>query len=146
VFKKAIFSFSAASVLVLSGCASQPTDIQAQSVSTVQYEQYNCTQVAGEMGRVNDRITTLHAQLKRMADNDAAAMTVGMVIFWPALFMLEGGDGAEAAEYGRLRGEMDALQKVGVTKSCADLPDFEDPIQLELAAKAKAEHSGPSIH
>lgn len=45
-------------------------------------------------------------------------MAIGLVIFWPALFFLEGGDGPEAQEYARLRGERDALEQVAVQKSC----------------------------
>jgi len=137
--KSVLSAMMAGGVLLLAGCASQPKDIQVQSVSSIAYDGYNCTQVGTEMSRVNDRITGLYAQLKSKADNDAAAMVVGMVLFWPALFLLEGGDGAEASEYGRLRGEMDALQQAGVRKSCEALPSYEDPIKAELDAKRASE-------
>jgi hypothetical protein len=45
-------------------------------------------------------------------------MAVGMILFWPALFFLEGGDGPQAAEYGRLKGERDALERVAIQKKC----------------------------
>jgi hypothetical protein len=38
-------------------------------------------------------------KLQKTTENDQAQMAVGMILFWPALFFLEGGDGAEAAEY-----------------------------------------------
>jgi hypothetical protein len=41
----------------------------------------------------------LYASLKKKADNDTAQMTVGMLLLWPTLFFLEGGDGPEASEY-----------------------------------------------
>lgn len=140
--KQKIFTcLTAGSILLLAGCASSPDSIPAQSVSTTQYEGYNCTQIAGEMNRVNDRIVALHADLKSKANNDVAAMAVGMLVFWPALFLLEGGDGVEANEYGRLRGEMDALQKVGVQKSCANLPEFDDPIEADMEAQRKQQET-----
>ncbi len=46
-------------------------------------------------------------------------MGVGLVLFWPTLFFLEGGDGPEAAEYARLKGERDAIEKVSIQKKCA---------------------------
>ena len=45
-------------------------------------------------------------------------MAIGLIIFWPALFFLEGGDGASAAEYSRLKGEFEALEQASIQKSC----------------------------
>ena len=36
--------------------------------------------------------------------------------FFPALFALEGGDGPEAQEYSRLRGQYEALRQVAIQK------------------------------
>ena len=45
-------------------------------------------------------------------------MAVGMLLFWPALFFLEGGDSPEAAEYSRLKGEVEALNEASMLKKC----------------------------
>jgi len=71
-----------------------------------------------ELDRVERRTGELQASLKETADNDAAQMAVGLIILWPTLFFLEGGDGPQAQEYARLKGERDALEKVAVQKSC----------------------------
>ena len=42
---------------------------------------------------------------------------VTIVVFWPAAFFV-GGDRANAAEVGRLKGEMDALEQVSIKKNC----------------------------
>ncbi len=107
------------SVAVLTGCASQPTEIPTSSVSSFMYQKYDCDQVAWELARVDTRVGELHASLKKTADRDAIQMGVGLILFWPTLFALEGGDGAEAGEYGRLKGEKQALEKVAVYKKCA---------------------------
>ncbi len=60
----------------------------------------------------------LHAQLKSTADADAAQMGIGLVLFWPTLLFLEGGDGPEAQEYARLKGERDAIEAVSIRKKC----------------------------
>lgn len=104
--------------ITLAGCASQPEKMQAQYVSPAQYEGYDCTRVTGEMGRTARRINELYGSLKQSADNDAAQMGVGLVLFWPTLFFLEGGDGPEAAEYSRLKGEYEALETVAIQKGC----------------------------
>jgi hypothetical protein len=114
---KVVVALGVASV-ALTGCASSPNKIPAQSVSTLPYEQYSCKQLAGEVDRVTRRAVELNASLQKTSSNDAAQMAVGMILFWPALFFLEGGDGPEAAEYGRLKGERDALERVAIQKEC----------------------------
>jgi hypothetical protein len=67
--------------------------------------------------------------LDKKADNDAAQLGIGLVLFWPALFFLEGGDGPEANEYSNLKGEYEALRKVAVQNKCGpDLPTSPDKI------------------
>jgi hypothetical protein len=114
-------------VAVLSACASSPDDISTAYVSELQYKDYSCEQVEMERTRVSQRADDLHASLKKTADNDTAQMAVGMILFFPVLFFLEGGDGPEAQEYSRLKGEAQALEKVAITKSCnlAPLPQPE---------------------
>lgn len=70
------------------------------------------------MDYANERMGQLYTALDEKAGNDAAQMGIGLVLFWPALFFLEGGDGPEAAEYARLRGEVDAMHRAGVAKEC----------------------------
>ena len=41
-----------------------------------------------------------------------------MLLFWPSLFFLEGGDTPEASEYARIKGEVDALNEASIQKSC----------------------------
>ena len=45
-------------------------------------------------------------------------MALGLIFFWPALLFLEGGAGAEAAEYGRLQGEHRELMAEAARKNC----------------------------
>ena len=40
-----------------------------------------------------------------------------MIVFWTALFMIEG-DGQRAAELARLKGEYETLEKVAINKGC----------------------------
>ena len=41
----------------------------------------------------------------------------GIILFWPALFFL-GGTKEQEAEYARLKGEYEALDRVAVQKNC----------------------------
>tara|TARA_B100000676_G_scaffold260426_1_gene270098 strand:- start:349 stop:747 length:399 start_codon:yes stop_codon:yes gene_type:complete len=104
------------------GCASDPSSIPSQYVSEVQYQSYDCEQLAQEARRVNSRVGDLYRQTKELADNDAAQMGVGLILFWPALFFLEGGDGPQAAEYARLKGESEAIDRATIAKKCSSIP------------------------
>lgn len=105
-------------MLAVTGCATHPDKIATASVSPLQYQTYDCAQIGGELERVSGRANELYAGLKKDADNDTAQMTVGMLLFWPTLFFLEGGDGPEAAEYAKLKGETEALEKVAIQRRC----------------------------
>lgn len=104
--------------VVLSGCASSPDKIQTSYVSPLQYKDYDCDQIAAELERVTRRANEIYHSLKKTADTDTAQMAVGLILFWPALFFLEGGDSPEAAEYARLKGERETLEKVAIEKKC----------------------------
>ena len=105
-------------VAVLVGCATQPEKIQAAYISPIQYGNYDCSQLGAESARVTRRANDLYGQLNKLADNDAAQMGVGLILFWPTLFFLEGGDGPEAQEYARLKGERDAIEQARIQKRC----------------------------
>lgn len=105
--------------LALGACASSPNKIPSQYVSELQYQSYSCEQLGMEAGRVSARTGEKYRSAKKLADNDAAQMGVGLILFWPSLFFLEGGDGPEAAEYSRLKGEMDAIERAAISKSCS---------------------------
>ncbi len=104
------------SCLVL-GCATQPEDIKTAYVSPLQYRDYSCRQISNEMVRLTRRVGESRASVDERADDDAANMGISMILFWPALFFLKG-DGPEAQEYARLKGELETLEKVAIKKDC----------------------------
>ena len=103
--------------LALGGCASSSNDIPAQYVSPLQYSQYNCQQIAAEAERVSARAAQVAGVQDSKSTNDAVATGVGLVLFWPSLLFIKG-DGATAAELGRLKGEFDAIERVSIEKNC----------------------------
>jgi hypothetical protein len=141
----------AASVLVLaSACASSPNKIAPQYVSPVTYQNWDCQQMDAEMNRTMRRSNELYSSLQKEANADQWQMGVGLVLFWPALFLLEGGDGPEAAEYAQLRGEYKTLNDVSIAKKCgmeyqADLNDVvkaanaDDSVVVDAYADAVAD-------
>lgn len=76
------------------------------------------------------RTQELSSDLKKTADADEAQMGIGLILFFPTMFWLEGGDDYRASEYARLKGERDAIERVSIQKRCAiEFRSFVPPKQ-----------------
>lgn len=123
---KVVIAAAMSTALAVSACATAPDKIQAQYVSPLQYQHYDCGQIRNELIRISSRVSEVTGQQQRQANNDALAMGVGLVLFWPALFFLAGGNDKKE-ELGRLKGEYDSLQIVGNEKRCGFDPQAAEP-------------------
>jgi len=128
---------------LLAGCASSSEDIGAAYVSPLTYKDYDCDQVAAELQRVSARASQLGGEVDENATGDAVAMGVGLVLFWPALFFIDG-NGPEANEYARLKGEYEALQQASIQKKCGMQPTTTTAAAQPPAAAAPAESAAGS--
>ena len=105
-----------AASMTLAGCATNPDNIQATSKSPMTYRGLSCNEMNMEAQRISDRLTDITGQQRAEASKDAVAMTVGMLVFWPALFFMMGDDHKD--EIATLRGEAIALQSAANAKGC----------------------------
>lgn len=119
--------------LVVTSCASKPNDIEAAYVSSTLYEGLSCNRLREEATMVSSRAIAASGVQQKKADNDAVAVGVGLVIFWPALFFAKG-DGASASEVSRLKGEMKAIETASLKNNCGIR--FEDPSAKPAKKKA----------
>lgn len=103
--------------ILFAGCATSSKDIATSYVTPLQYQAYDCNQITAEIQRIQMRVSELGGRLDQAASNDKAIMGVGLILFWPALFFV-GGTKQQEAEYGRLKGEYEALQQASVSKRC----------------------------
>jgi hypothetical protein len=94
--------------VVASACAKKADKITASYVSPLIYENYDCNQLAAEGQRLGAKAAQVAGVQDKQATNDAVAMGVGLVLFWPSLFFIKGGKQTEA-ELAQLRGQMNAL-------------------------------------
>lgn len=101
----------------VTACASKPKDIEASYVSPLTYEPYTCEQLAAEAQRISARAAEASGVQQKKAQGDAVAVGVALVLFWPAVFFVKG-KGANEAEVARLKGEMEAIEKVSIQKNC----------------------------
>jgi hypothetical protein len=122
----------------LTACATKPDEIQAAYVSPLKYASYTCEQLGTEMGYVGEKTTRLYSQLDKKAKDDNTQGWIGAILFWPALFFLEGGDGPEAAEYAQLKGDFEALRQNSVQKNCSVKIESPEEIIKRKAAEEKA--------
>ena len=104
--------------MVLSGCATSSRDVTTTYVSPMQFQSYDCDQLASETQRIQSRVNQLAGRLDEAASNDKTITGVGLILFWPALFAL-GGTKQQEADYARLKGEYEAIQQSAVLKRCA---------------------------
>jgi hypothetical protein len=104
-------------ICVMSACATHPDHIPPSYTSPMQYQSYSCKQIGAEMQVVSTRVSELYGLQEKAATNSDVEMGVGLVLLWPVLFMLDS-NSAQAAEYARLKGEFDALEKEGIQKKC----------------------------
>ena len=104
-------------VFVMSGCAQKASKIDAAYVSPLKYNNKSCRQIKNEVIRVNEKLVRISAKQDKASTNDAVAMGVGLVLFWPALFLLATTDD-EKEEISRLKGEYTALKEAAAHKRC----------------------------
>ena len=123
------------STVLLAGCASSPDEMNATYVSPLKYKSYDCEQIAMEMDYVSAETTKLYTQLKKKSSNDDTQMAVGMILFWPTLFFLEGGDGPAASQYSQMKGEFEALRKASTMKKC--MSGFAGTLDEEVEKRMK---------
>lgn len=114
---KRILVFLLGAATTLAGCADQSNEVSAKYVSPMQYQNFSCTQLSQEAQRISSRATQAAGVQDRNASNDAVATGVALVLFWPAVFFI-GGNKDNAAELGRLKGELEAVEQANIQKKC----------------------------
>lgn len=125
-------AFALSATLTLAGCATASKDVPVAYVSPIQYQSYDCDQLAAESHRLTARVQQLGGRLDEAASNDKAIAGVGAILFWPALFAL-GGTKQQEAEFGRLKGEADALQAAAINKRCPGVIATPPAVQQTMA-------------
>jgi len=125
-----VTTFIISLTFIFTACATSPNSMTASYVSPLIYQSYDCQQLIMESDRVSRRVQSMHAKLDDKSSSDTTTMTVGLILFWPALFFLDGDDDG-AIEYKRLMGESEAVQQAAVAKKC-DLTLFAPPKPKEV--------------
>jgi hypothetical protein len=110
-------TLTACVAVVVTACSTASQNISGEYISPIQYQGYDCQQLAQESTRILVRVKQLGVRLDQAAQNDKAIGVVGAVLFWPALFAL-GGTKQQETEYARLKGEFEAVSQIQIQKKC----------------------------
>ena len=135
-------SITVSIAVVTSGCATGSNGIASSYTSPMQFQSYDCEQLASEAQRLQGRSTQLGARLDQAASADAALVGVGLLLFWPALFAL-GGTKAQEADYARMKGEYDAIVQSGVIRKCPGMVAKATPTGAPMATTVLAAEQAP---
>ncbi len=135
-------------VVFLAGCSTSPKKISASYVSPTEYSHLECDQIRSELSQVKRELSQITGQQESEATKDAVALSVGLVIFWSALFFMIGDDKKE--EISLLKGKYEALETSAIEKKCSYAPEIvegrEERKKLEAELKKKEEEAAQKIH
>lgn len=104
--------------IAVSGCAQKSSKIAGAYTSPILYQSYSCRQLGEEGARISARASQVSGVQDKNAQKDAVATGIAIILFWPAAFFV-GGSGGNRAELARLKGELEAIEKVSIQKNCS---------------------------
>ena len=104
--------------LLITGCASDTSQIRPAYVSPLEYQDHDCDMLQAEAIRLTRQARELGARVNDTAETDDAQMAVGLILFWPTLFFLEGEETADTRQYAELKGRITAIEDASIRKKC----------------------------
>lgn len=111
-------SVAALVITAVTACATGTGTIQPKKVDPQRYAGFDCTHLRSELSRLGSRAKAIGAEIDRTAEDDNTQAMVGVFFFFPALFLLEGGQTDKTHEYALIVGSLDALKAVSAEKNC----------------------------
>jgi hypothetical protein len=114
-------------------CAMPSSRIATSYTSPLHYQSFDCDQLQAEGRRLSANISSLAPRLDQAARNDKWIAGLGVLMFPPVPLLALGGNRVQEQEYGRLRGELDAVNMMLIQKKC---PSVISPANAGAAASA----------
>jgi hypothetical protein len=137
-------SIAIAALTAFTGCSTTSKDVSAIYISPLQYNSYDCEQLAAEGQRIQIRASQLGGRIDESARNGNIATTAAVILFWPAAFFTGGGNKEQQAELSRLKGEQDAVEQSAIAKRCARSNSTQTMPAAPAASAANAASSAQS--
>ena len=128
------------SLSLISGCATQPSNVAASHVSSLKYDSVDCRRLGIEAADVEAKLSSVTGSLQSKANTDAVLIGASLIL-WPLLLgtMATGGK-AEEQELARLKGEKIAIEQASLVKNCG--VTIKDPASAAVKPEAQPTNSG----
>ena len=128
------------SLSLISGCATQPSNVAASHVSSLKYDSVDCRRLGIEAADVESKLSSVTGSLQSKANTDAVLVGASLIL-WPFLLgtMATGGK-AEEQELARLKGEKIAIEQASLIKNCG--VTIKDPSSPVVKTEAQSTSSG----
>ena len=114
---KAVAILLVACALASCSDAQKSAEVTAQYVPATKYEHLSCAALRDEAARLQASVTGIEAEVDKAYKQDKTMEAVTWVLFWPALFAMDGND-AEANRLALARGEAEAIRAAMLRKGC----------------------------
>lgn len=103
--------------LTLSACAKGAEQVTSNHVPSQMYSSESCTSLRQKQAEIVYDVNTLTGKQNSKARTDAIAVGVGVVLFWPALFLLAK-DAGNTQALADAKGRYETIDRVGKSKGC----------------------------
>ena len=113
-------------------------EVKPSYVSPLQYQNLSCQQLGAEAERISRRASEAAGVQDTTRTNDAWGDRRGHRSVLPAAFFVKG-DGQNAAELARLKGEFEAIEQASIQKSCGLRFQRAPPPETSSISKGKAD-------
>lgn len=109
-----------ATALVVCGCASSADEIAPAYIPSNEYADYSCNELSEEYSMIRSQVARMSDAQDDQASQDAFVTATGVVLFWPALFFIEG-DGRQTELLAQAKGREERLRAMLRERNCDDV-------------------------
>ena len=103
--------------LALSACATAPQNIAPTNMSAQPFMGRSCASLASEYNAASSRLQAASQAQEAKANSDAAMTAVSLILFWPAMFAVQGDNGNEVT-IAEAKGRLMAIEEAMMRKGC----------------------------
>jgi hypothetical protein len=107
------------SLATIVGCSSAPkaNEVSAAYIPAGYYSNMTCEQLVAEAEAVRRSVPALEDAVNKHRSQQTGVEVVTWVLFWPAAFMLDKGEGT-SSQLAKAKGEIEAIGLAMRTKKC----------------------------
>lgn len=117
---------AASAAICVGGCVNKPSMVVPTTVPVAQFLSLSCPELMSERERIQDLVVRAGGRLEHARGNEQSAAVAGLLVVWPALFVL-GASGDQERQFARLKGEYEAINQALNDKNCSATGEVAEP-------------------